>query len=130
MGNGWFCNYTDNIDSHTYFKYQQVVLTLHGCPGDYKDWNRIEGAIGRNYIRWINFFIPGFDGEDERRGDYKGTLEDLCLMLIKLLNNLKLNKVILLGHSLGSFIVYRFALLYPERLAAIIFPAGASIDWY
>ena len=61
-------------------------------------------------MRWINFITPGFDGYDERRGDYQGTIHDISKMLEKLLIFLKIkDNIILLGHSMGSYICYYFA---------------------
>jgi len=34
------------------------------------EWVRLEKNIKPNYLRWINFITPGFDGHDERRGNY------------------------------------------------------------
>lgn len=36
-------------------------------------------------IRWINLIVPGFDGQDERRGNYKGDVEDLSKMIVLIL---------------------------------------------
>lgn len=42
--------------------------------------------MGGNKIRWINIIVPGFDNLDERRGDYKGTIEDICKLMKLLLD--------------------------------------------
>lgn len=51
-------------------------MTCHGCPGNEKDWTPLESEM-KNKYRWINLVVPGFDGKDERRGNYQGTGEDL-----------------------------------------------------
>jgi surfactin synthase thioesterase subunit len=65
----------------------------------------------KNFVRWINFIVPGFDGADERRGSYKGTLSDIIELIFLLLRDglRSQNKVVLLGHSMGSYICYAFA---------------------
>lgn len=61
LGDDWYCFYTDNKDIHKHFKHNFSVITVHGCPGDHKEWARLEKYIKPNYVRWINYIIPGFD---------------------------------------------------------------------
>jgi hypothetical protein len=53
-------------------------------------------------VRWINVATPGFDGEDERRGNYMGTYPDIKKAVINLIKSLELKRVIILAHSFGT----------------------------
>lgn len=53
---------------------------------------------------WINYILPGLDGYDERRGDFKGNPKDHCEMIVKLLDRLKIEKIILICHSFGFWV--------------------------
>ncbi len=53
--------------------------------------------------------IPGYDGEDERRGSYDGSADHLCKLIEKLMQVLSVPKIILCGHSLGSIFGTYFA---------------------
>jgi U1 small nuclear ribonucleoprotein C len=53
-------------------------------------------------LRWINFVVPGFDGLDERRGNYSGSADDLSRLIMAVLNERKVQKIIYVGHSMGS----------------------------
>ncbi len=107
-------------------KNSQTILTIHGCPGDFNDWPQLEGSYGQ-FSRWINFFVPGFDGQPEIRGDYKGGIEDICKMIVLLLDQKKIAKVVMMPHSMGGFIYFYFAKIYSSRLAGYIY---SFIDFY
>ncbi|KRX00386.1 hypothetical protein PPERSA_03607 [Pseudocohnilembus persalinus] len=129
----WFCSYTDNISAHQHFeigKAKIAVLTLHGCPGSLKEWLRLEKSVGKNKIRWINFIVPGFDGQDERRGTYNSSLHDVCTMIVKLLEKLNINKVFICGHSMGAFIACYFYQNFQNKCLGLITLGGAPITWY
>jgi pimeloyl-ACP methyl ester carboxylesterase len=89
------------------------VITIHGCPGDQREWSSWEKQMGENKIRWLNIIVPGFDNEDERRGNYSGSIEDICILMKMLLDDLGIKKVIVLGHSMGSYISNAFVVKYP-----------------
>lgn len=63
-------------------------------------------------VRWINFVVPGFDGLDERRGNYSGSAEDLSKLIVKVLDERKVSRIIFIGHSMGSifgsYFIHRF----------------------
>jgi pimeloyl-ACP methyl ester carboxylesterase len=64
-------------------------------------------------MRWLNIIVPGFDKIDERRGDYSGSLNDISKLISMLIEKLRIKKVIVLGHSMGSYIANKFVLDYP-----------------
>jgi pimeloyl-ACP methyl ester carboxylesterase len=58
---------------------------------------------------WINFILPGLDGSDEKRGkNFKGTAKDHCELIVRLLDRLKIEKVILCCHSFGFWVYNAF----------------------
>ena len=128
--NGWWCTYTDNQESNHEFKYSSVILTVHGCPGSDLEWRTLEKAYGPNIGRFINFIVPGFDGESEVREDYTGSEVDICKMIINLMNHLKIDKIVFCGHSMGGFIMYKFYLLYPHRINGLIHTAAPIFNWF
>lgn len=42
----------------------------------------------KNEHRWVNIVLPGFDGIDERRGNYRGTLDDIMELILRLMKKL------------------------------------------
>jgi U1 small nuclear ribonucleoprotein C len=64
-------------------------------------------------LRWINFVVPGFDGLDERRGNYSGSAEDLTKLIVAVLEELKISKIIYVAHSMGSIFGSYFITKHP-----------------
>ena len=68
-------------------------------------------------------------GESDRAADYsrEGYLADLQALL----DHLELDRVVLLGHSLGAINAYQFAAHHPERVSALVNaegPAAVGLD--
>ncbi|MEU7642699.1 MULTISPECIES: alpha/beta fold hydrolase [unclassified Streptomyces] len=63
-------------------------------------------------------------GESDRTGDYsrEGYLADLQALL----DHLALDRVVLLGHSLGAINAYQFAARHPERVSALVDVEGPA----
>lgn len=63
-------------------------------------------------------------GESDRAADYsrEGYLADLRALL----DHLELDRVVLLGHSLGAINAYQFAARQPERVSALVNAEGAA----
>jgi len=64
------------------------VVTAHGGAFDTSEFYKLETAFGEKTCRWINFCFPGYDGADERRGNYTGGAKDVSDLLEELLNHL------------------------------------------
>ena len=84
----------------------------------------------RNRYRWVNIVLPGFDGKDERRGDYKGTMEDVLKLILKVMEKLGIEKVVCCGHSMGSFVFSIFLNQHPEKVQGFVSVAGVVDQWY
>jgi pimeloyl-ACP methyl ester carboxylesterase len=130
FSNGNYVTYTDNIDNKEKFIYPWVsILTVHGNPGDEKEWNFLESSM-HNKCRFINFVVPGYDGETEIRNNYDGSYLDVCVSIKRLLDYLKIDKIYYCGHSMGSIIMRQFVYLFPHRIDALIMPASAPHNLY
>lgn len=96
---------------------KEVICFVHGWTAGKYDW-----------IFQIEEFKKDFrciahdhrsHGESERK-DEPVTLQDLADDLYKLLNQLKIEKIHLVGHSMGGFVAIMFALKYQEMLNKLI----------
>jgi len=127
--NGWYCIYTDNIEHKDKFIYDLVILTVHGNPGDEKEWLSLEDAY-QNKGRFINFVVPGYDGEPIERGSFNANWSDVCKMIVLLLDKLQIPKIIYCGHSMGGLLMYNFCTTFPERVEGCIFMAAPPNAMY
>ncbi len=97
-------------------KNSPAIIILHGFLGSSKNWitiskilsetNRIIAVDLRNHGDSFHHDIPHYD---DMTGD-----------VLNLLNDLKLERITLMGHSMGGKVAMKFACLYPERIDALI----------
>jgi pimeloyl-ACP methyl ester carboxylesterase len=80
-------------------------------------------------VRWINFVIPGFDDLDERRGDYSGSVQDFCKLIILILKKRGVKEFIYCGFSGGSYNVAVMYHLYPNLMIGEINLVGCGYTW-
>src|SRR5690606_20057129 len=107
----------------------QTVMLLHG-----KNFN---GAYWKTTIQALNgagyrVIIPdqlGF-GKSSKPTAYQYSFQQLAANTKLLLDKLNLNKISLLGHSMGGMLATRLALTYPETVERLILenPIGLE-DW-
>ncbi|EAR95002.1 alpha/beta fold hydrolase (macronuclear) [Tetrahymena thermophila SB210] len=108
-----------------------IILTVHGIPGTLQDFLSMQQNLqSRLSCRWINFSVPGLDGKDERRGTYQGYLEDTSLLIKDFLDELKIDKVILIMHSAGGLYGKYFMYQYPDRVRASVQAASIGIEMW
>jgi pimeloyl-ACP methyl ester carboxylesterase len=95
-----------------------AVILLHGFGSSLHTWEPWAKALEPDY-RVIRFDIPGFGltGPDPA-GDYS-TLRAVRLVLA-LMDDLKLPRATVIGHSMGGKIAWNFAVRYPERLEKLV----------
>jgi len=101
-----------------------TIVMLHGFSSDKIVWSR----FARFFTKHYNVIIPDFAGHGDtgfdKSWDYSCPAQ--AERIAKLIDKLKLDKVHLVGNSMGGFITAHFAKMYPERTLSItlIDPAG------
>ena len=105
-------NYDDNGPV-----YAPVVLFVHGTPFNKSIWDLQMEALKSNY-RVISYDLRGHG--DTKGGGAGGSVETYTEDLIRFMDGLELQKVILCGLSLGGYIALNAVDQYPERFNALI----------
>ncbi|PZE20434.1 alpha/beta fold hydrolase [Paenibacillus xerothermodurans] len=93
----------------------QAVVLLHGFCGSSAYWEQVLPLLPDNY----RFIAPDLRGHGESaspEGEY--TMEAFAGDLAELLQQLRIERAIVLGHSLGGYATLAFAERHPELLAA------------
>lgn len=98
---------------------EPVVVLLHGFAEDSNIWN-LQVAFLRHYCRLLIPDLPG-SGKSELLQKENVTIEDYADCINALICNEKIDRCILLGHSMGGYITLAFAEKYPEKLQAFGF---------
>jgi 3-oxoadipate enol-lactonase len=103
------------------------IVLIHPLGGNIKIWEEEISLILRsgNY-RIIAYEIRGHYRSNMGKSD-SFTMDDLANDLDKLLNELKIRKCTLIGHSIGGKIAAVYAKHNSNKIDAIIFISGSSI---
>jgi len=105
---------------------RQSILMLHGYSADKDVWPR----FARHFNEQYNVIIPDMAGHGDtgydKNWDYSAPAQ--VERLITLLDELNIQKVHIVGNSMGGFISAHFAKMYPQRLlsATFIDPYGVN----
>lgn len=101
------------------------VVLLHGFPLDHTIWYPVVDLLACSDVHVIMPDLRGHGASPAPEGVYSMNLmaEDLRLML----DELDIQKAILVGHSMGGYISLAFSRLYPNRLAGLALVASQSI---
>jgi pimeloyl-ACP methyl ester carboxylesterase len=86
----------------------QPLLLLHGLGGSWRDWSSTLPPLARSY-QAIAIDFPGFGGSDKPETDY--SIEWLTQIVEKLLEERKLSRVHVVGHSMGALVALNLAAL-------------------
>lgn len=107
----------------------QTVVLLHGSWHDGDQWSEVLPLLGQQYHCLAPDLI-GF-GESQRLADrsvYSIAMQ--VRTLAELLDSLRIESAVLIGHSLGAWVAARYALQYPERVRGlcVLEPEGLTYD--
>ncbi len=107
----------------------QTVVFLHGSWTDGDQWNDMLSTLGQKY-HCLAPDLLGF-GESERLQDKSAySIAMQVSTLAELLSSLRLDSVVLVGHSLGAWVAARYALQYPQQVQGlcVLEPEGMIHD--
>lgn len=100
------------------------VVLLHGYLENLKMWEGFTGELAQNH-QVILIDLPGHG----KSGLYD-KIHTMSLMAEKVnevLEKLEIDKVTMIGHSMGGYVALAFAELFPEKLEAFILQNSSSL---
>ena len=102
----------------------EPIVLLHGTSASLHTWDGWAAAL-RSTHRVVRFDLPGFGltGPDAR-GDYSDAA--YVRFVLRMLDALRLQRVVLGGNSLGGAIAWQTAAAAPERVARLILVDAAG----
>ncbi|PWC33940.1 alpha/beta fold hydrolase [Azospirillum sp. TSO35-2] len=100
------------------------VLLLHGFAGDRLTWQFNLSALSARR-RAIAVDLPGHGGSTPDVGS--GRVTDFAPWLVGFLDALELQRVHLVGHSMGGYVARELARLAPERVVSLTLLASAGL---
>lgn len=102
------------------------VLLIHGLCETHEIWNSFSKELSKNF-RVICLDLPGFGRSKLLSNGF--SIADVASKIISLLENLKIEECISIGHSLGGYVTLAIAKQQPDVLAAFgLFHSTAYAD--
>lgn len=90
------------------------VLLIHGIGSSGDTWSDVPERLASTGIHVVAVDLPGHGESSRGRGDY--SLGAMASTLRDLLDHLSIQRVHLVGHSLGGGVSMQFAYQFPERV--------------
>lgn len=107
----------------------KTVLLLHGKNFSGAYWDSTANALTEQGYRVIMPDQIGF-GKSSKPTTLQYSFQLLARNTKALLDTLKVDKVSVLGHSMGGMLATRFALMYPERVEKLILENPIGLEDY
>jgi len=101
-----------------------AVLFIHGLTGSHRNWAHLVDALDDGH-RVVAPDLFGHGASAKPRGDY--SLGAHAATMRDLLDQLGIDKVTLVGHSLGGGIAMQFCYLFPERVERLVLVSSGGL---
>ena len=107
----------------------KVIVLMHGKNFNGAYWKTMIDALTDVGYRVVVPDQIGF-GKSSKPLGYQFSFQQLAQNTKELLDKLKIDKTVILGHSMGGMIATRFTLMYPETVEKLVLenPIGLE-DW-
>lgn len=99
----------------------EVAVAAHGITSNSRTWLAVARALG-DRAALLALDLRGRAASSNLPGPYG--VASHVRDLLSVLDALQLERAVLVGHSLGAYIISRLAALHPERVAALVLVDG------
>jgi pimeloyl-ACP methyl ester carboxylesterase len=102
-----------------------VLVLLHGSLSSVYSWKDVLDPLAERF-RVIAVDFKGFGFSSKNAGDY--TKRSQAQLLVRLLDQLKIERAVLCGNSMGGEIALNVARYDPQRVSGLVLVDSAGID--
>lgn len=107
----------------------KTIMLLHGKNFNGAYWQKTAKDLSEKGFRVIIPDQIGF-GKSSKPHNYQFSFSQLAENTKAILDQLQINKAIILGHSMGGMVATRFTLLYPEKVQKLILENPIGLEDY
>jgi 3-oxoadipate enol-lactonase len=100
------------------------LVFVHGLGATGNVWHAQRSTLSK-YFRAVTFDLSGSGRSDRSRRSY--SIDSWCDELAGLMDHLHIEQAVIVGHSMGTVIVQKFAAKYAAKTKAIVL-AGALVE--
>ena len=101
---------------------KETIIFLHGSGLSHIVWSLVEQFFSNNNFNVLSLDLPGHGNSE---GPCLHTIEEIAEWLEKVFIKLKLEKVIMIGHSQGCLEMLEYSNKYKSRLSKLVFMGGS-----
>jgi len=112
-----------NIQLARWGREGKPVFCIHGITANCRCWDVVAQTLESDY-RVFAMDLRGRGGSEKPTSGY--SVDQHCRDIVSLLDNLGLERPVIIGHSLGAFIALAFAARYPERIDRTVLVDGGG----
>lgn len=95
----------------------QTLVLLHGFPMDQRVWNGILPYL-QQHFKVITIDLPGFGDSEMIQENHQ--MELIASVVFEILKAELIERVVMVGHSMGGYASLAFATAYPEKLQGLV----------
>ena len=104
----------------------RAIVLLHGFLGSHQIWEHTIAELSKSY-RVIAIDLPGHGATD--CFGYVHTMDLIAKCVKAVMDDLRLKKYVIIGHSMGGYAGLAFADLFPDNLKGLcLFHSSAYAD--
>ncbi|MDY0930600.1 alpha/beta hydrolase [Chryseobacterium sp. CFBP8996] len=107
----------------------KTIMLLHGKNFNGAYWEKTAKDLSDKGFRVIIPDQIGF-GKSSKPQNYQFSFAQLTSNTKAILDDLKIDKIIVLGHSMGGMVATRFTLMYPETVEKLILENPIGLEDY
>ena len=104
---------------------KQTVIFVHGWTCDSSSWQAQVPEFARKY-RVVTVDLPGH-GQSDSPADGKFSMGLFARAVEAVRDEVKADKVVLVGHSMGAPVIRQYARLYPQHVAGLVAVDGPLV---
>ena len=96
------------------------VIFLHGMPGDYSQWDSVLDGVLEAHSDRLHCFAPDLLGCGESDSALGSSIQNQGEALLAFMDALDLQRVWLVGTSVGAWIACHLAITHPDRVIGLV----------
>src|SRR5215472_14471151 len=100
----------------------KTIVLVHGWTCDETSWSEQVPSLAKQY-RVITVDLPGH-GKSGSPAEGKWSIDLFARAVEAVRAEVKADRVVLVGHSMGTPVILRYAHLYPAHTSALVFVDG------
>ena len=103
----------------------KTIVFVHGWTCDSTTWSKQVPAVARKY-RAVTLDLPGHGKSGMPKGEFSMDLFAKSIEGVR--RDAHVDKMILVGHSMGTPVIRQYARLFPQHVQALVLVDGTVLD--